>query len=131
MATTLSSTTKYGHLSKIDPSFAPLKEETDKRFNTLWSLPMKEFLAVWLLPLDLPEDIPKDLNITQREVPVSDGTQIEIQLYKSKTVPPNALLYLKVHGGGWVVGSHGMEEAENRWVAARNNAVVVSVAYRL
>jgi hypothetical protein len=42
-----------------------------------------------------------------------------MQIYNSKTVPPQALSYIKVHGVGWVVGSHDMEEAENRWVAAR------------
>ena len=122
---------KYSHLSRIDPAFAPLKDEAARNFNELWKLPMKEFLEAWKVPGPLPDDIPVDLNISHQKVPVTDGTEIEIRVYKAKDVSPNALLYLKAHGGGWVVGTHDLEEAENRYVSARNNAVVVSVDYRM
>ena len=32
---------------------------------------------------------------------------------------------------GWVIGSHEVEEVENRMLAARANALVVSVDYRM
>jgi len=32
---------------------------------------------------------------------------------------------------GWTVGTHDTEEGQNRWVAAHNKAVVVSVDYRM
>jgi len=123
---------KYSHLSKVDPAFVPLQKECDDNFKVLWSLPMDEFRAAWKnTPPALPQDVSMDLDITHQMVPVADGTKIEVRVYKSKTVTSNALLFLVAHGGGWVVGGHDIEEGMNRYVAAKNNAVVVSVDYRM
>jgi hypothetical protein len=69
-----------GYLSEIDPEFAPLREETDKNFAVLWSLPTDEFKAAWLsAPVPLPEDAPqpgKDYLVSDQEVPVRDGTKV-------------------------------------------------------
>jgi len=72
-----------------------------------------------------------DLDITHQMVSVADDTKIEVWVYKSKTVTSNALLFLVAHGGGWVVDGHDIKEGMNRYVAAKNNAVVVSVDYRM
>ncbi|KAI9874523.1 MAG: hypothetical protein M1830_009649 [Pleopsidium flavum] len=132
MASSTSGGSKYSHLSKMDPAFTPLQKECDGNFKVLWSLPMNEFRAAWKnTPPALPQDVPLDLDITHQMVPVRDGTKVEIRVYKSKKVPSNALLFLVAHGGGWVVGSHDIEEGMNRYVAAKNNAIVVSVDYRM
>jgi len=126
---------KYGDLSEIDPEFAPFREEIDKNFVVLWGLPMDEFKAAWLsAPVALPENPPeqgKDYEIEELQVPVRDGTKIGVRLYKPITPVENAVLVLKAHGGGWVVGSHEVEEVENRMIAAHAKAIVASVDYRM
>ncbi|EXJ84559.1 hypothetical protein A1O3_05228 [Capronia epimyces CBS 606.96] len=126
---------KYGHLSEIDPDFAPLKEEADKNFAALWSLPLDEFKAAWLTaPVALPNNAPQpgqEYSVVDQEAPVRDGSRIGLRVYKPLDPPTNAVLVLKAHGGGWVVGSHEVEEVENRFLAAQGSAVVVSVDYRM
>ena len=95
---------KYGHLSEIDPEFAPLREETDKNFAVLWSLPIDEFKAAWLsAPVLLPEDAPqpgKDYLVSDQQVPVRDGTNVGVRFYKPIKPVNDAVLVLKAHGGG-------------------------------
>ena len=126
---------EYGHLSKIDPEFAPLKEETDRNFAALWSLPVAEFKNAWLTaPLVLPEVVPepwKDYEVADRRIPVRDGAKIGLRIYRPIKHAGNATLVLKAHGGGWVVGSHEVEEVENRMLAAHAGAVVASIDYRM
>jgi acetyl esterase/lipase len=146
---------KYGYLSEIDPEFGPLREETDKNFAALWSLPMDEFKVAWLnAPLVLPEDAPqpgKDYEVSDQQIPVRDGAKVGLRLYKPVKPVDNAVLVLKGHGGGktrpvvpsndrvltmstskgWVVGSHEVEEVENRMLAAHAKVVVASVDYRM
>jgi hypothetical protein len=94
---------KYGHLSKIDPSYAPLKENVDKTFAEIWELPMDEFRASWRAPPVLPEDIPvpgNQIEITHQKVPVRDGSEVELRVYKAKNPVKDAVLFLVAHGGG-------------------------------
>lgn len=63
-------------------------------------------------------------------MPVRDGAEIEIRVYQRPNVKPKATLF-RMHGGGWTTGGHGMEEAENLYLAAKHEVVLVSVAYRL
>lgn len=96
---------------------------------------LQPFKDAWTsIPPSLPDDCPLpdvDIDITDSEAVARDGTKIPIRIYTSNKPPHNATLYLKSHGGGFVFGSHEMEEAENRFVAAIPNVVVVSVDYRL
>jgi acetyl esterase/lipase len=85
-------------------------------------------------PLALPDGCPKcgiDIEIKDSEAPVRDGTKVPIRIYKSNKAQQKATLYLKAHGGGWVVGGHEVEEAENRYVASMPYVIVVSVDYRM
>ncbi len=95
---------KYGHLSIIDPEFAPLKEETDKNFAALWSLPLDDFKIAWLTaPVALPEDVPhpgKDYEVADQQIPMRDGTKIGLRVYRPVKYAENATLVLKAHGGG-------------------------------
>ena len=95
---------KYGHLSELNPGFAPLKDFVDQQTAQLWSLPIDDFKAGWLaMPLTLSEGCPavgKDITIDNMKVPVRDGTEVEIRIYKPIKPVPNALLNLNIHGGG-------------------------------
>jgi len=124
---------KYGHLSKINPEFAPIQAANDAFLQKLWDRPLKQTRAMLNVPMPYPDCVPStnDLIITERKVPVSDGTEIGIKIYKSKSSPDDAVLFYVMHGGGWVIGSHRIEEVMNRYVAAKNHCVVVSVDYRL
>jgi hypothetical protein len=94
----------YGHLSETHPEFIPLKEGADKDFAGLWQLPYDQFKKAWdSFPPALLDDSPvegKDVTIEHMKVPVRDGTQIEIRIYKPVNTVPNALLNLNCHGGG-------------------------------
>jgi acetyl esterase/lipase len=126
---------EYSHLSEIDPEFAPLREELDKNFAVLWSLPLDEFKTAWLTaPLVLPGGAPepgKDYEVADQQIPMKDGAEVELRVYRPMKWTENATLVLKAHGGGWVVGSHQVEEVENRMLAAHAGVVVASVDYRM
>jgi len=145
---------RYGHLSTLNPEFASFQGAIDKEFNALWELPMDEFVEAWkTAPPALLEDSPvigRDITVEHMKVPVNDGTLVEIRIYKSSSPTDNAILNFNTHGGGlfnssnkskgwsadfscsgWTVGTHDTEEGQNRWIAAHNKAVVVSVDYRM
>jgi hypothetical protein len=144
---------KYGYLSEIDPEFAPLKQEIDKNFAALWSLPLDEFKLAWLnAPVAVPDDAPqsgKDYEVSDQQIPVRDDTKVGLRFYKPIKPVENAILVLRAHGGGktrllnpakswvltvsvgWVVGGHEVEEVENRMLAAYAKVVVASVDYRM
>jgi predicted acyl esterase len=95
---------KHGHLSEIDPEFAKLKDEVDKTFDVLWSLPLDEFKAAWLsAPVAFPNNAPQpgqDYAVLEQEAPVRDGTKLGIRIYKPLKCESAATLVLKAHGGG-------------------------------
>jgi acetyl esterase/lipase len=123
---------KYAHYSDIDPEFAAIKAECDANFDALFSLPLPDLKAAAANnPPALGPFVPNDLDIHHQNVAVRDGTEIDIKIYKAKDVQKNASLFLVSHGGGWVIGSHGIEEAMSRVVAGKTRTVVVSVDYRM
>jgi acetyl esterase/lipase len=132
----MSSDSKYTHLSETNPAWetvAAKQSEIDELSRKLLALPIEEFRKITYRPPPLPEDAPVpgiDLNITKHEVTVRDGTKISIRIYKPIFAPDVALLFFNVHGGGWVVGTPETEEAQNRLIVVKCNAVVVSVDYR-
>lgn len=95
---------RYGHLSKIDPVFASLKEVLDKRFSQLWSLPLEELkIAYRNAPVALPEDVPvagEDYQVSDREISTRDGANIGLRIYGPMQTKTGAVLVLKAHGGG-------------------------------
>lgn len=124
---------KYGHLAKPDSEFASMKPMIDAFSKKLWDRPLNSTREMLKTPIPYPDFVPStnDIIITERKAPVSDGTEIGIKIYKSKNTPDDAVLFYSMHGGGWVVGSHGVEEVMNRFVAAKTHCVVVSVDYRM
>jgi acetyl esterase/lipase len=123
---------KNAHYSDIDPEFAAIKAECDANFDALFSLPLSEIKAVSAnAPPALGLYVPKDIDIHHQNVPVRDGTEVDVKIYKAKNMHERASLFLVSHGGGWTLGSHGVEEAINLVVAEKTRTVVVSVDYRL
>lgn len=123
------------HEGEVDPEFAPLIDQVNKDFAGLWELPLDEFKAAWLAsPVSLRPDVPSldEIDVQIQHAPVSDGTQVEIQVYSPKGAAEEVLPLLYVtHGGGWVIGGHSIEESVNRSVCVKNRVRVVSVLYRM
>lgn len=126
---------RYHHLSELDPAYPPLGKPFEDMMKPMWELPLEQYQAAMEADKEgqAPSFAPKvgvDIEIERFKVPVRDGAEVELKVYRSKKVQKNAALMFKCHGGGWVLGSHEMEEGENRVVAGLPNVVVVSVDYR-
>lgn len=132
-------TYKYAGLSEPDPTWLPLKESVDAQFDQFWSLPQEEFTKAWKsVPSALPEGTPRDLAIDHMKIPVRDGHQAQIRIYGNPAISDAKLkegrkapLVIIFHGGGWVLGSHDVEEGVARWTCMETGAVIVDVEYRL
>lgn len=130
-------TPRYAHLSEPDPAWLEVAEAhapLDELAAKMYSLPLNEFRKVPYKPGPLPANAPqpgRDVNIRTGEVVVRDGHKIGIRIYEPPVRRNDRLLFFNVHGGGWTVGTPETEEAQNRFIAAGNDAVVVSVDYRL
>ena len=126
---------KNSHLSEIDPDFAAARPFLDKAMDDVWAITeVGPFREAWDMPQPLPDGWPaegKEVVTSLRRVPVRDGADVEIKIYKSPQVKPDAAMVIKFHGGGWVVGDHKLESVDNLMVAAHPEVVVVSVNYRM
>ena len=95
---------KYGHLSKIDPVFEPLREAIDSRFAALWTLPLDDLKTAYrTAPPGSPEGVPElgnEYQVRDLDFPARDGTKIGLRIYKSMRPREQAMLVLKAHGGG-------------------------------
>ncbi|OAL53562.1 lipase esterase family protein [Pyrenochaeta sp. DS3sAY3a] len=127
----------YAHLSDPHPEWKKVAEEYKKIEETtahLWALPIEEFRKVPYKPAPLSKDAPKPgehVEISERQIPVRDGTEIGVRIYRPLVITNNHVMFFNIHGGGWTVGTPQTEETQNRLIAARNKAIVVSVDYRL
>ncbi|KAF4981609.1 hypothetical protein FZEAL_2621 [Fusarium zealandicum] len=127
---------KYGHLSELDPGFAIAKDAIDQLLDQWWqpSVSLEDFRKLWQANQIAPEGCPVEgehvLTETQ-QIPMRDGALVEIKTYAAKEKKPGSALVMRLHGGGWVVGGHCTEHAENLVIAGRTNSVVVSVDYRM
>lgn len=124
---------KYSKYAEIDPEFAAIAGPAAEQTKALFELPLDQLRAALRGPqaAALAEDAPKDLSIEDSKATVRDGTEIPFRVYKSRNVRSRAPLCYVMHGGGWVIGGHEMEEAMNRYIAARTPCLVVSVDYRM
>lgn len=127
---------KNGHHSEPHPQygavFLPMKEQA----APLWANGSLEMLKKVFreAPPAIPEGCPepdRDIKIEYTKAPARDGTLLELKVYKSVNVQSNAALVFRTHGGGWTIGGHEIEEAENRFIAGLGNVVVISVDYRM
>ncbi|KAI2631419.1 alpha/beta-hydrolase [Hypomontagnella submonticulosa] len=127
---------KYGHLSEKTPEFLAVESTLEVMYNKLWDLP--DFRAFREAAGNADAPLPPGGPDRYREVtteflhfPARDGHMIELKVYKSPNVAPDARLVYRMHGGGHVVGGHEVDGAENVYAATNPNIVVVSVDYRL
>jgi hypothetical protein len=88
----------------IDPEWAAVKAQVDKQNTEMTHLRasnLPEYKKMWRnMPPALPDACPTDVEITNIMAPVSDGTQIEVRIYRRNSTSPNAWLYFSCHGGG-------------------------------
>ncbi|RYP69405.1 hypothetical protein DL770_008242 [Monosporascus sp. CRB-9-2] len=126
---------KHGHLSQKIPEFAAAEPAIKAGYEKLWAAP--DFPAFREMAGDVDAVMPPGGPDRYREVatellqfPARDGEIIELKVYKSPNVVPDATLVYRMHGGGWCVGSHEVDGAENVYAAVNTNIVVVSVKYR-
>jgi len=129
----MGSSTKYADLATPDPAFAPMIPQVKAQFDTLWDLPIEDIRKAFSsAPLALPKSTPTEFKVDHQNVVVSDGSEREIRIYtptsRSKVARP---LFFVIHGGGWAVGTHDVEEGMNRFVCVKNDVIVVSVDYRM
>ncbi|KAH6688429.1 Alpha/Beta hydrolase protein [Plectosphaerella plurivora] len=120
---------KHGHLSEKHPSFAAIEAPIGAAFSSLWALP--DFIAFREAAGDPDAAMPaggpdryKDVVTELINFNARDGHQLELKVYKSPKVEPNATLMYRMHGGGWCVGSHEVDGVENVH-AATNPRIVV------
>lgn len=149
---------KYGHLSEKTPEFLVVEDAIFAAYDQLWKLPdIPTFRQVAgdsdaALPPGGPDRY-RDVKTELLHFPARDGHLIELKVYKSPHVAPDATLMYRMHGGGmahvlsalstlgakyanliylaWCVGGHEVDGAENVYAATNPNIVVVSVDYRL
>ena len=106
------------NFKKDDLSIAPAKirEENTKELST--------FLKVLdYAPIDLPE-------IKNEQIAMRDGAKIPIRIYRP-SADQNLPLIVYYHGGGFVARSIASHDLVCRRICKENQAVVVSVGYRL
>ncbi|KAI1311238.1 alpha/beta hydrolase fold-domain-containing protein [Xylaria venustula] len=127
---------KYGHLSKKTPEFLGVEDAIGTAYEQLWALPdMPAFRrAAGDADAALPPGGPNRYREVETELlhfPARDGHLIELKVYKSPNVAADATLVYRMHGGGFCVGRHEVDGAENVYAATNPDIVVVSVDYRL
>ncbi|KAI0423005.1 alpha/beta hydrolase fold-domain-containing protein [Xylaria grammica] len=127
---------KYGHLSEKTPEFLEVEDAIATGYSQLWGLP--DLLTFRRVAGDPEAVMPPGGPDRHREVetellyfPARDGHLVELKVYKSPNVAAEATLMYRMHGGGYCVGSHEVDGAENVYAATNPNIVVVSIDYRM
>ena len=138
---------KYGHLAKMHPAIIPLIPTLEENNRVSWSKvldtatpditafkqPMSDGNPASLVPDTFPQPS-RDYLVHDESFAARDGVSIGIRVYAplpEKRQGKGDVVVVKFHGGGWVVGSHDIEEIENRLLVVDGGNVVVSVAYRM
>lgn len=144
---------KYGHMSEKIPEYAAAESAIAAAYAKVWECPDIPSARIVAGNADaaIPSGGPDRYHHVVTEFlhfPARDGTLIELKVYKSPNVKPNATLMYRMHGSGketspcmqtlffanptlgWCVGSHEVDGAENVYAAVNPNIVVVSVGYR-
>jgi hypothetical protein len=96
---------KHGHLSEKHPAFAAIETAIGAAFAPFWALPdfatFREAAggADAVMPPGGPDRY-KDVATELIEFQARDGHLVELKVYKSPNVAPNATLMYRMHGGG-------------------------------
>src|SRR5690242_13821650 len=97
---------------EYDPEFLSVFDTRQPKVPVR-EVPHDELIAQWAgPPFDVPDYAPTLDEIDRRleNVPVSDGKKIEIQIDRPRGVEGTLPLFFVMHGGGWMVGTHSVEE---------------------
>lgn len=95
---------KYGHLSEKHATYAAAEPVLKEGFSKMFECPnwatVREMMGDPDAPLppggpDRSSIVTELINFNAR-----DGTEIELKVYKSPNVNPNAVLMYRMHGGG-------------------------------
>ncbi|GAP92518.1 putative AB hydrolase superfamily protein [Rosellinia necatrix] len=127
---------KYGHLSEKTPELVAVEDAIRDAYRPFYALP--DIPAFRRAAGDPEAAMPAGGPDRHREVrtelarfPARDGHPVELKIYKSPDVAPDATLMYRMHGGAFCVGGHEVDGAENVYAATNPDIVVVSVDYRL
>jgi acetyl esterase/lipase len=125
---------KNAHLSALPPNsdFAPMQAIVKEQFEALWAQGIDAIRAIELPEgANRVEGTPMNLDVNNWEIDVSKGAKIKLWSWNKDDGKKDKLLFFVMHSGGWAIGDHKSEESACRFVADRNEAVAVSVEYRL
>ncbi|KAI0440284.1 alpha/beta hydrolase fold-domain-containing protein [Xylaria telfairii] len=127
---------KYGHLSETTPEFLEVEPFIGAAYDKFWGQPdMPSFREAAGDPdATLPPGGPDRYNEVKTELlhfTARDGHLVELKVYKSPNVSPDATLVYRMHGGGFCVGRHEVDGAENVYAATNTDIIVISVDYRM
>ena len=78
-----------------------------------------------------PVEYPEGLDVEDCGIPASDGHTIGVRVYRPEAARSPAPALCWMHGGGFVMGDLGTDDAACAAMAAQLGVVVVSVDYRL
>jgi len=96
-------TPQNAYLSEVDPDFAPLIPGIDEVFKKIWTFDTAEELRgkfAGARPTYPPYVPTEGFEISHKMVPVSDGTDVEIRIYRPEGVTDNLPVFYVCHGGG-------------------------------
>lgn len=96
----------YAHLSEVNEDFAKLIPGVNKAFETIWTYEtIDEFRGNWTKTRgSYPDYVPSDgFEIRHEMIPVSDGSEVELRIYRPNGSGKEKLpLLFVLHGGGWI-----------------------------
>ncbi|KAI0487687.1 alpha/beta hydrolase fold-domain-containing protein [Xylaria cf. heliscus] len=127
---------KYGHLSEKTAEFLEAEPFIAAGYDLYWNQPdIPSFREAAGDPdAVMPPGAPGRYSEVKTELlhfPARDGHLVELKVYKSPNVSPEATLVYRMHGGGFCVGRHEVDGAENVYAATNTDIIVISVDYRM
>ncbi|SEA93950.1 Acetyl esterase/lipase [Oribacterium sp. KHPX15] len=97
-----------------------------------------EYAAMLRMPSNLPDEFPADyfdiiydVNVSELYIESYDGFPVEVYRYDSKDREENCILYINIHGGGFVQPHTKNDSAFSAYLAKRLKCTVLDVDYRL
>jgi acetyl esterase len=111
----------YYHRMQANPDYSKAKPAKVRAFNKAQLAKVADLLDDKPIPLH---------DVRDQTIPVSDGSQIPIRIYTPSTKAGLAVIVF-YHGGGFVTRSIDSHDRVCRRLASNNEAIVVSVGYRL
>jgi acetyl esterase/lipase len=127
---------KNSHWAELDPIFANFKSAIDESLDKIWdpNSTIEEFRAAWSANSPSPAGCPvegEDVVTEKRTIPMRDGVEREICIYRAKEKKEGSAVVLRCHGGGWVIGGPNTEHPESLMLAGKTNSIVVVIDYRM